>query len=106
MKIFIVLLPFGVIPEFSKIGESLAESFPIIGSYFVWGAIPFTVIVSWVFNTLQRIGTVGENPFEGSANDVPISTMARGIEIDLREMMDEEKDKIPEPIPAVYDVQM
>ena len=104
VRIFILLLPFGVIPEFSRMGERIAGSFPIIGSYFVWVAIPFSVIVSWVFNTMQRIGTVGENPFEGSANDVPISTIARGIEIDLREMLDEEN--IPAPLPAVYDVQM
>ncbi len=41
---------------------------------------------------MERIGLVGENPFEGSANDVPISTMSRGIEIDLREMIDEDVD--------------
>ena len=103
---FIVLLPFGVIPEFSKIGERLADTFPVIGPYFVWGAIPFIVIVSWIFHTMQRIGTVGENPFEGSANDVPISTIARGIEIDLRQMMDEDQEAIPKPFPVVYHVQM
>jgi putative membrane protein len=30
-----------------------------------------------------------ENPFEGSANDVPISQMSRNIEIDMREMLGE-----------------
>ncbi len=104
--IFIILLPLGVIPEFARIGVKIAENFPVIGSSFVWLAIPFTVIVSWIFHTMQRIGTVGENPFEGSANDVPISTIARGIEIDMREMIDEDKDKIPEPLADVYGVQM
>lgn len=104
--IFILMLPFGVIPEFAKIGVTLVTDFPIIGSLFIWLAIPFVVIVSWVFHTMERIGRVGENPFEGSANDVPISTIARGIEIDLREMIDEEKDKIPDPVPVVYGVQM
>ncbi|MBV6646654.1 MAG: hypothetical protein KI790_14450 [Cyclobacteriaceae bacterium] len=106
VNMFILLLPFGVIPEFAEIGGEFAEDFPQIAKYFVWLGIPFTAMVSWIFNTMQRIGTVGENPFEGSANDVPISTMARGIEIDLREMLGEDEDTIPEQLPVVYDVQM
>jgi putative membrane protein len=106
VKTFIVLLPFGVIPEFSRIGSGLVETYPLIGNYFVWMAIPFTVIVSWVFSTMQRIGTVGENPFEGSANDVPISTIARGIEIDIREMLDQPKESIPGPLEEILDIQM
>lgn len=106
VKAFIILIPFGVIPEFSRIGENLSGSFPVISQYFVWASIPFVVIVSWIFSTMQRIGTVGENPFEGSANDVPISTIARGIEIDLREMLDQPKEQIPEPREEVYNIQM
>jgi len=104
--IFIIMLPFGVIPEFAKMGDQLVDTFPLIGSLFVWAAIPFSAIVSWVFHTMERIGRTGENPFEGSSNDVPISTMARGIEIDLREMLDEDPENIPDPLPSVYDVQM
>ena len=106
INLFNMLLPFGIVPEFHKLGESLIDKFPIIGDYFVWLAIPFTVLVSWVFNTMQRIGTVGENPFEGSSNDVPISTISRGIEIDILEMIDTEKEQIPGPVPADFDVQM
>lgn len=106
VNIFILLLPFGIVPEFSKLGTSLADNFPYISQYFVWLAVPFSTIVSWVFNTMQRIGTVGENPFEGSANDVPISTISRGIEIDLLEMIDTDKDQIPGPVPSDFDVQM
>lgn len=106
VNLFILLLPLGVIPEFSEIGASFSEKFPLIGRYFVWVGIPFTVVVSWIFNTMQRIGTAGENPFEGGPNDVPISTISRGIEIDLREILDESADTIPEPLAANYDVQM
>lgn len=74
--------------------------------HFVWLSIPFSVIVSWVFHTMERIGRTGENPFEGTANDVPITTMSRGIEIDLREMLDEPKDIIPKPIEPKYDTEM
>jgi len=103
---FTLLIPFGVIPEFAKMGQNLSEAHPVIGGLFVWLAIPFSMIISWIFNTMQRIGTVGENPFEGSANDVPISTMARGIEIDLREMLDEDETTIPKPLESLHDVQM
>ncbi len=106
VNLFNLLIPFGVVPEFWKIAQELEMAYPGYGGFFVWLAIPFSAIVSWIFNTMQRIGTVGENPFEGSANDIPITTMARGIEIDLREMLDEDQDQIPEPHPAVYDVQM
>ncbi|MCP4521583.1 MAG: hypothetical protein GY827_07830 [Cytophagales bacterium] len=95
VKIFVFFVPFGVIPEFSKIGLSLTNDYPLIAPYFVWVGVIMSSVISWVFHTMQRIGTVGENPFEGGANDVPISTMARAIEIDLREMLDEEN--IPAP---------
>ena len=82
------------------------NSYPIIGKYFVWLTIPFSVIVSWVFHTMERIGRTGENPFEGTANDVPITTMSRGIEIDLREMLDEDSETIPKPIVPKFDIEM
>lgn len=106
VNIFILLLPFGIVPEFAKLGASLALDFPTIGALFIWLAVPFTATVSWVFNTMQRIGTVGENPFEGSANDVPISTISRSIEIDILEMLDTEKADIPGTVPSDFDVQM
>lgn len=106
VKIFAYLLPLGIIPEFSKIGLSLLDSYPLIAPYIVWASVPFSVVVAWVFDTMQRIGITGENPFEGSSNDVPISSISRGIEIDLREMMEEDKRQIPEPYKIVYGVQM
>jgi putative membrane protein len=52
------------------------------------------------------IGTVSENPFEGAANDVPISTIAKGVEIDLRQLLDEDFKIIPEQSPEENIVQM
>ena len=106
VRVFVILLPLGVIPEFAKMGEVLRDDFPLISHYFVWMAVPFSVIVSWVFHTMQRIGIVGENPFEGSANDVPISTISRAIEIDLREMNEEPSADIPPQLPSNLGVQM
>ncbi|NNK09609.1 MAG: hypothetical protein EX268_19285 [Deltaproteobacteria bacterium] len=103
--IFVLLLPFGVMFEFDKIGASLSDSYPVAASSFVWLSVPFSVLVMWVFHTMERIGRVSENPFEGTPNDVPITTISRGIEIDLREMLDEAPGTIPPPIEARYDTQ-
>jgi ion channel-forming bestrophin family protein len=77
IKIFIVLVPLGMIQEFEKMGGNM-----------IWLAIPFSALASWIFTTLEKIGESTESPFEGSANDVPISAISRNIEIDLLEMFD------------------
>lgn len=105
MWVFVFLLPLALMPQFGDIGRNVADSYPIIGKFFIWFSIPFYIAVAWVFHTMERIGRTGENPFEGTANDVPISTIARGIEIDLRQNLGESKDEIPEQFPTVYNVQ-
>jgi putative membrane protein len=79
------MLPFGMLNEFQKLGE-----------HFVWLTIPFTVIVSWVFTSMEKVGEATENPFEGGANDIPMAALCRTIEIDLRDMLDE--SPLPDPI--------
>lgn len=105
MWIFVLLLPMALVPQFADIGTEIADKSPLIGKLFVWFTIPFYVIVAWVFHTMERIGRTGENPFEGTANDVPISTIARGIEIDLRQNLGEPEDQIPDQFPMKYDTQ-
>jgi ion channel-forming bestrophin family protein len=80
--ILTLLIPLGMLNEFAKLGPN-----------FIWLNIPFSIIISWMFVTLEDVGESTENPFEGAANDVPISTISRTIEIDLKEMLGE--DKIP-----------
>ena len=105
-RIFVVLLPFGIIPEFAEIGSTMLDSHFKIGENFIWLGVPFCAIVSWAFHIMERMARVGENPFEGTANDVPISTISRGIEIDLRQMLDEDSDDIPFQFPEENNVQM
>ena len=95
MWIFVLLLPLALVPQFAEIGTEIMDKSPLIGKLFVWFTIPIYVIVAWVFHTMERIGRTGENPFEGTANDVPISTIARGIETDLRQNLGESNDGIP-----------
>jgi len=106
VHIFMWLLPLAIIPAFSKMGVSISETDLSIGQYFVWFNIPFTVIVIWVFNTMLRIGLAGENPFEGSPNDVPISNIARGITRDILHIIDEKPENIPAPFDNVNNVDM
>lgn len=106
MWIFVLLLPLALVPQFGEIGREIMEVNPFVGRWFVWCSIPFYVIVSWIFHTMERIGRTGENPFEGTANDVPISTIARGIEIDLRQNLGESDDEIPKQFPMKLHTQM
>lgn len=103
--VFVLLIPFGVMYEFDKIGSEIRPAYPVIGDHFVWLSVPFSVLVMWIFYTMERIGRVTENPFEGTPNDVPITTIARAIEIDLREMLDEDPNTVPKPLEAVRDTQ-
>lgn len=106
VHIFMWLLPLAIIPSFSQMGMEISKTNPFIGNYFVWLSIPFTTIVIWVFNTMLRIGLAGENPFEGSPNDVPISNISRGISRDILEIIDEDPDEIPKPFENINNVQM
>nr|DAC75188.1 TPA_exp: FIG028593: membrane protein [Elizabethkingia anophelis] len=76
------LLPLGFLGEFSKMTEKFGDNI-------VWLTIPFSVLLGWVFLVLEQIGESTENPFEGNANDIPITQISRNIEIDLREMLGE-----------------
>lgn len=78
IRLLVILLPFGMLNEFAKLGEHGA-----------WFTIPFSVVVGWVFTSLEQVGESTENPFEGGANDTPITSMCRTIEIDLREILGE-----------------
>lgn len=106
VHIFMWLLPLAIIPAFAKLGMEIANTNSLIGEGIVWLNIPFTVIVIWVFNTMLRIGLAGENPFEGSPNDVPISNISRGITRDILQIIGEEPDKIPAPFENVNSVEM
>lgn len=91
VKIFTFMLPFGLIGEMTKLGRQ--------GS---WLIIPLCTLIAWIFNTMEQIGDMSENPFENAVNDVPMSAICRNIEIDLRELLGE--TEFPEKINAVDDV--
>ena len=106
VHLFMWLLPMAIIPAFAIMGVEVAKTNPFVGEYFVWANIPFTVIVIWVFNTMLRIGLAGENPFEGTPNDVPISNISRGITRDILQLIDEDPNNIPAPFENVNNIEM
>lgn len=106
VHIFMWLLPMAIVPAFALMGFEIAKTNPIVGNYFIWLNIPLTVIVIWVFNTMLRIGLAGENPFEGSPNDVPISNISRGITRDILQIIEEDNGNIPEPFENINHIEM
>ncbi|SHH09391.1 bestrophin family protein [Flagellimonas flava] len=116
--IFVLLIPFGIMEEFEAIGDKIVLYLEVnpayfqftqnlqlfIGKHFVWFSIPFSALISWVFHTMEAIGENTENPFEGGPNDVPITDMSRGIEIDIRQLIDD--TDIPAPYQWKNDIVM
>lgn len=93
VAIFIFLLPLGMVSEFHKLGEMA-----------VWMSIPFTVLVGWVYLMMELVGDYSENPFEGLGNDIPMHSLCRVIEIDLKEMLQE--SDLPAPVQPMNGVLM
>lgn len=91
VSIFVFLLPFGIVGEFSKLGD-----------VYVWLSVPVGVIIGWVYVVMEMIGDYSENPFEGLANDIPMFSICRTIEIDLLQMIGD--TDIPAPVQAKDDL--
>lgn len=93
VKLFITLLPFALVTELVK-----------IGSHGIWLVVPCSVLVSWVFMSMEQVGESSENPFDNGMNDIPISTICRNIEIDILEMLGE--TNLPPKIEPFNDVML
>jgi putative membrane protein len=86
VKLFCLLFPFALLTEFSGLNDHVTG---ILQGNMVWFVIPFSALIGWVYTSLEQVGESTENPFEGGANDIPISQMSRAVEIDIRQMLDE-----------------
>lgn len=86
VRLFCLLLPFALLGEFDALNQHVAG---VLTGNMVWFVIPFSVLISWVYTSLEQVGESTENPFEANANGVPISQMSRTVEIDIREMLGE-----------------
>jgi ion channel-forming bestrophin family protein len=84
LYLFVILLPFGLLKEFNNLGAGT-----FLEGWTIFFNIPFCTIVGWAFVTLDAVGESSINPFEGSANDVPITQISKMIETDMKEMLDD-----------------
>jgi putative membrane protein len=88
--IFVAILPFGLYPYAEELGKAAG-----IAHCTAWLNVPFSAVVGWIFISLEKVGENSSNPFEGGSNDVPISSIARRIEIELRDMLGEDSGLAP-----------
>ncbi|MCP4385487.1 MAG: hypothetical protein GY798_29415 [Hyphomicrobiales bacterium] len=96
--IFIFLLPLAFVDVFGQ--ETVSHHFSrILTLEYMLVMVPFTVLISWVFFIMEKVSDSTEDPFEGGVTDVPISSLCRVIEIDLKQMMMAEE--VPEPLKPV-----
>lgn len=90
VAIFVALVPFGLFPYAQELGKPAG-----IEHWTAWLNVPFSAVVGWLFVSLEKVGENSSNPFEGGSNDVPISSIARRIEIEMRIMLGEQTDLKP-----------
>jgi putative membrane protein len=83
--LFISLLPFSLVPEMLTLGH-----------WAFWLSIPIATLVGLVYIVMENLGDYNENPFMGTPNSMPMLSLCRTIEIDLKEMLGE--NDIPDSI--------
>lgn len=86
VRILCVLLPLGMISELEPLNALVGGA---MAGQMVWLAIPLSVLISWMYAALDQVGESSANPFEGGANDIPISQICASIEVDLRQLLGE-----------------
>lgn len=98
VAIFGTLLPFGVVPMFA----AMSSIGGVLGPYMIWLSVPFSVLLGWIYFSLDLVGESTSNPFEGNANDVPISQICRDLEIELRAQLGDAD--LPKPLEPVHGI--
>jgi putative membrane protein len=83
VRSFCLLLPFGLMGEFDRLNSSVGG---MMHGKMIWMVVPFSIMISWIYTALEQVGEGTENPFEGSANDVPISHLSLVVERDVKQM--------------------
>lgn len=73
VTLFVFTLPFGMLDYFDAMGC-------------IWFMPLVYALVGWCFLLTEAVGDYAQNPFEGLANDVPMLSLCKTIEVDLRQM--------------------
>lgn len=83
LLVFMLVLPFSLVGDFVKMEIGFL-------------VIPLSVLISFVFATMAKVGEVNEDPFENKITDVPLTALCNTIERDLLETLGE--TNLPEKI--------
>lgn len=78
VRVYCILLPFGMVPSL--------DWFTPVGS----------TVVGFVFLAMEKIGRDLESPFDNTIHDIPMTSICRTIEINLRQMRGDVP--LPEPV--------
>ena len=96
--IFILLLPLAFLETFAN-ELTTHKLYGAQAHEYMFSLVPFTVLISWVFFMMEKVADSSEDPFEGGSNDVPISSLCRVIEIDLRQSLGDKH--VPPPLRSI-----
>lgn len=77
LNTFILFFPFAFMPTFTDMEMS-------------WLIFPITVVVGWIFFQIYVLGHSMSSPFQNWKTDVPLSAISTIIEIDLKEIIQDE----------------
>lgn len=67
-----------------------------------WLAVPFVMSVGFIFFALDGVAWGIESPFENTYNDTPMASLARGVEIHMRELLEEtDRPQALEPVDGI-----
>ena len=97
VKLFVGMLPLALYTYARDVGKPFG-----LEHWTAWLNVLFSVVVGWIFVTLEKVGENSSNPFEGGPNDVPISAISRRIEIEMRTLLGEQTDL--KPIEPKYNI--
>jgi len=96
---FVAVLPFCLVREFDRLNDGLHG---VLAGQMAWCTVPFAMLVGWMYLALDLVGESTENPFEGGANDVPLSQMSRQVKIEPRELLGD--PELPPPLTPRHDI--
>jgi putative membrane protein len=72
--VFMIVLPFSLIGDFNRMEMT-------------WMTVPVSILISFVFAVMGKVGEVNEDPFENRITDVPLTSLCNTIERDLLETL-------------------
>lgn len=99
--IFVLLVPLALLD--TLVHEAVFHALPSMMTHeFITTLMSLSLVMGWSFLMMEKIGESTEDPFEGGVHDVPLSTICRAIEIEMRDALGDQ-DR-PPPLQPIGDV--